>query len=162
MTVGSLLKGLDRGRTRWMILATLAVAAGTAAMVGALLTQASGRDAEPYLAVGTLGLAGGYAVSALGGRAAIGAEGRVRLLHDWRLQPRAVQVLVGLTVLGALISGTAMLLAFTGALGPLRPTSLASALFYPTMAASGWANALAASASELRAAAPAEWQATLR
>lgn len=146
MTLGSLLKLMDRRRTAWMLLASLAVLVGTASMVGALLSEATGKDAEPYLTGGIAGLAGGYAVSAMGGRAVNSTEGEVRLLRDWRRQPRAVQVLVGLTGLGALASAAAMLLAFTGALGPLRPTSLASALFYPTMAASGWATALAAAA----------------
>ena len=63
-------------------------------MVGALLSQAAGKDAEPYLAGGVLGLAGGYAAATLGGRAVNSAESRVRLLRDWRLQPPAVRVLV--------------------------------------------------------------------
>lgn len=147
MTLGSLLRLLDRRRTIWMLLTSLAVLVGTASMAGALLSQATGKDSEPYLAGGLVGLTGGYAVSALGGRAVTSTDRKIRLLRDWRLQPRAVQVLVGLTVLGALATAAAMLLAFTGVLGPLRPTSLASAVFYPTMAASGWAAALAAAAA---------------
>lgn len=96
-----------------MVLATLAVLVGTASMVGALLSQAAGWDAEPYLPGGVLGLAGGYAVATLGGRAVNSGETRVRLLRNWRLRPSAVRVLVGLTALGALASAAAMLLAFT-------------------------------------------------
>ncbi|CAN7476846.1 hypothetical protein [Arthrobacter sp. LjRoot14] len=156
MTLGSLLKQLDRGRTSWMVVASLAVLAGTASMIGALLSQATGKDAEPYLAGGVLGLAGGYAVATLGGVAANRLGTRVRLLRDWRRQPRVVQVLTGLTTLGALASVAAMLMAFTGALGPLRPTSLASAAFYPAIAASGWAHALAAAGAAQRDASPVE------
>ena len=65
-----------------MVRATLAVLGGTASMVGALLSQAAGKDAEPYLAGGVLGLAGGYAAATLGGRAVNSAESRVRLLRD--------------------------------------------------------------------------------
>jgi hypothetical protein len=158
MTLGSLLAVLGRGRILWMLLASLAVLAGTVSMVGALLSQASGRDAEAYLAGGVVGLAGAYAVTTLGALAAGTLGVTVRLQRDWRMHPRLVRFLVLLAALGALASGAAMLMAATGVLGPLRPTSLASALFYPTMAVLGWAHALAAASAarrEITAGAPA-------
>ena len=136
----------------WMVAASLAVLAGTASMVGALLNEAASRDAEPYLAGGILGLAGAYAVATLGSLAANRLEVKVRLVRDWRLQPPLVRILVGLTAVGAAASVAAMLMAFTGALGSLRTTTVASAFFYPAMAASGWANALAAAAAANREA----------
>lgn len=146
MTLGSLLKVLDRGRIRWMLLASLVVLAGTASMVGALLSQAAGKDAEPYLTGGVLGLAAGYAVSTLGALAASSLGVRVRLLRDWGRYPAVVRLAVVLTAAGALASAASMLMAATGVLRPLQPTSLASAFFYPTMATLGWAQVLAAAA----------------
>jgi hypothetical protein len=109
MTLGSLLAVLGRSRILWMMLASLAVLAGTVSMVGALFRQANSRDSEPYLAGGVIGLPGGYAVTA-----------------------------------------AAMPMAATGVLGPLRPTSLASAFFYSTMAALGWAHGLSAASAATR------------
>ncbi|MET3809432.1 hypothetical protein [Arthrobacter sp. UYEF3] len=102
-----------------MALATLAVLAGAAAMVGALLSQAAGRDTEPYLAAGLVGLAGGCAVAAMGGSTANRLAVRVRLLRDWRTHPRLVRIRVLLAALGALTSATAMLMAAAGAPGRL-------------------------------------------
>ncbi|MCX6499063.1 MAG: hypothetical protein NTU93_09700 [Arthrobacter sp.] len=150
MTLGSLLAVLGRGRILWMMLASLAVLAGTVSMVGALLSQANSKDSEPYLAGGVIGLAGAYAVTTLGAQAAGTLGVRVRLVRDWRVHPHLVRFLVLLAALGALASAAAMLTAATGVLGPLRPTSLASALFYPTMAALGWAHGLAAASAAKR------------
>jgi hypothetical protein len=150
MTLGTSLAVLGKGRIFLMTLASLAVLAETLSMVGALLSQANSRDSEPYLAGGVVGLAGAYAVTTLGTRAARTLGVTVRLLRGWRAHPRLVRVLVLLAALGALASAGAMLMAAAGVFGPLRPTSLASAFFYPTMAALGWAHGLAAASAATR------------
>ena len=70
------------------------------------------------------------------------------MVRDWRLNPWPVRLLVAMFLLAFAASAAALLLAFTGALGPARPTTLASALFYPGLAATGWAYALAYAAAE--------------
>lgn len=146
MTGGSLLGGVGRARLLWLSLASLAVAAGTAATAGALGQEASGRDPEPYLVWGILGLAGGYASLSAGGQAVAAAPGKVRLLRGWRENPGSVQVLVVLTALGTAASIAAMVLGLNHAFGGIRASTLSAAVYYPTMALAGWAHALAASA----------------
>lgn len=146
MTVGSLLGGVGRARLWWLSLASFAVVAGTAATAGALGQEATGRDPEPYLIWGILGLAGGYASLSAGGQAVTAAPGKVRLLRGWREHPRSVRVLVVLTCLGAAASIAAMALGLNHAFGGIRASTLSAAVYYPTMALAGWAHALAASA----------------
>ena len=151
MTVGSLLGGVGRPRLWWLSLASVAVAAGTAATMGALGQEATGRDPEPYLIWGILGLAGGYASLSAGGQADTAAPGKVRLLRGWRQHPLSVRALVVLTALGTAASIAAMALGLTHAFGGIRASTLSAAVYYPTMALAGWAHALAASALKTRA-----------
>lgn len=151
MTVGSLFGGVGRARLWWLSLASMAVAVGTAATMGALGQEATGRDPEPYLIWGILGMAGGYGSLWAGSLAVTAAPGKVRLLRGWREHPRSVRVLVVLTALGVAASIAAMVLGLNHAFGGIRASTLSAAVYYPTMALAGWAHALAASALKTRA-----------